>query len=217
MLKFIKNSTALKPWGKRNPLSKAAAELRDNEDGVAAVEFAILAPIMIALYFGLVEISLFIQADKTVSHATNVAGDLATQISNIDADDLEDVFEATLATMSLKPERVTDVRAEILSYRVAPGGAIEQIGQATLGGGVSGAYDPSTIGPRLLTVGSGAVVARMEYQYESITYKFVEPVTNMTETFVLKPRVSPDIPFSDDGTPGTFTCAANGSMGVDCS
>ena len=193
-------------------------ELRENNTGMAAVEFAILSPIMIMLYFGLVEISLIIQADKKVSHATNVAGDLATQVSNMDSNDIEDVFEATLATMSLNEENVGRVGAEILSYKMQADGTIDEIGRAQLNTGFVGtAYDPQDIGPRLLTPSSGAVVARIQFNYKSVTYKFVEEMTILEETFILKPRSSAEIPFSLDGSPGTFTCTSAGSLEVNCS
>jgi len=47
------------------------------KDGVAAIEFVFVAPIMIAMYFGLAEMSLAISADRKISHGTNIAGDLA--------------------------------------------------------------------------------------------------------------------------------------------
>jgi Flp pilus assembly pilin Flp len=196
--------------------AKKVQAFNKNKDGIAAVEFAILAPIMVALYFGVVEISLIINADKLTSHATNVAGDLATQVANMDSDDAEDVFEATLATMSLKPAKASKVGVEILSYNIDSSGNIQQIGRATLNGGFIGpAYDPSTIGPRLLSPTSGAVVARIQYPYESVTYKFVEKFTTLEETFILKPRSSADIPFSLDGSPGEFNCTGN--VSVTCS
>jgi len=148
---------------------KKIKALCQNDDGIAAVEFAILTPFMIALYFGLVEIAMIIHADKTTSHATNIAGDPV------------------------------------------------EIGRATLNGGFVGeAYDPADISARLLTPSSGAVVARVQYEYESITYQFVEKFTTLEETFILKPRSSADIPFSLDGTPGSFTCTASGEMSVSC-
>ena len=192
--------------------------LRHNDEGIAAVEFAFLSPVMIALYFGLVEISMLIHSDKITSHATNVAGDLATQVTNMDSDDIEDVFEAALSTMALKPSQSGNVTMEILSYNMDASGTPQEIGRATLNGGYAGAaYDPQDIGPRLLTVGSGAVVARVQYDYDAVTYKFIESVTSLEETFILKPRSSADIPFSLNGAPGSFTCTSTGSMTVTCS
>jgi len=190
---------------------------RRNEDGVAAVEFAVLSPVMIALYFGVVEIAMIIHADKITSHATNVAGDLATQVSNMDVDNIEDVLEATLATMSLKADQVAGVRVEILSYRMLPNGTIVELGSARLNGGYEGAdFNPQDIGSRLLTPTSGAVVARVQYNYESVTYKFVEAFTLLEETFILKPRSSADIPFSLDDTPNSYDCTSSGTLTVNC-
>ncbi len=189
---------------------------RAAKDGVAAVEFVFIAPIMIALYLGLVEISLIIQADKAVSHATNVAGDLATQVPSMDVDDIEDVLEATLATMVIKEDKIPNVSVEILSFRILPDGTREEIGRATLGSAIVPAYDPNDIGTRLLTVNSGAVVARVVYDYESVSYRFVDDFTKLDETFILKPRASSDIPFGPNGTPGGFTCTAASSVNVNC-
>ena len=187
------------------------------DDGMAAVEFAILSPVMIALYFGLVEIATIINADKLTSHAANVAGDLATQVTNMDTDDIEDVFEAALATMSLKPAQAASVSMEILSYQMNSSGVREELGRATLNGGYNGAaYDPADIGTRLLTVNSGAIVARVQYRYESVTFKFVEKFTTLEETFILKPRSSQNIPFSLDGSHATYTCNSSGSYTVGC-
>ena len=187
------------------------------DDGMAAVEFAFLSPILIALYFGLVEIATIINADKLTSHATNVAGDLATQVTNMDLDDIEDVFEAALATMSLDPAKSANVTMEVISYNMPSAGVRQELGRATLNGGLTGqAYDPANIGTRLLTTDSGAIVARVQYSYESVTYKFVEQFTTLEETFILKPRSSQDIPFALDGTIRNYTCNSTGSYTVNC-
>ena len=203
---------------KKLSLKDKLLALGRNNEGIAAVEFALLSPVMILLYFGLVEISMIIHADKMTSHASNVAGDLATQVANMDLDDVEDIFEATLATMSLPADQIDDVKIELLSYRMLADGTREQLGTATLNGGYDGTpYNPEDIGTRLLTTTSGAMVARVQYNYESVTSEIVSKLTVLDETFILKPRSSADIPFSLDGTPRTYTCTAAGSITVGCS
>jgi len=65
-----------------------------DEDGIAAIEFAIIAPVMIAMYFGLAEIASAISVDRRISHGTNIAGDLATQQPEIKDGDIEEVIAA---------------------------------------------------------------------------------------------------------------------------
>ena len=83
-------------------LQKSVSKIRKNEDGLAAIEFAILAPLLISMYFGLAEIASAVAVDRSVSHATNVIGDLASQTSNIDKEDLEDVLTATIRVMNVE-------------------------------------------------------------------------------------------------------------------
>ncbi|MEQ9246158.1 MAG: pilus assembly protein, partial [Nitratireductor sp.] len=47
-----------------------------NRRGVAAIEFAIIAPILFAMYFLTLEFGQAIDVNKKVSRAANMAGDL---------------------------------------------------------------------------------------------------------------------------------------------
>ena len=51
--------------------------------GVSAVEFALVAPILVLLYFGLVELSQAATADRRLAHATSAVGDLVAQASSV--------------------------------------------------------------------------------------------------------------------------------------
>ncbi len=53
--------------------------LRKNESGVAAVEFALIMPFMLALYFGSMEASALFTADKRVNTISATVGDLIAQ------------------------------------------------------------------------------------------------------------------------------------------
>ena len=73
--------------------------LRDRK-GVGAVEFAFVAPLLVLMYIGAVEISVALSVDTKVSRAGNITLDLITQgttITKSDMADLVDVAEAILA------------------------------------------------------------------------------------------------------------------------
>lgn len=189
---------------------------RDNR-GVAAIEFALIAPVMIAFYFGLSEISMGIAADRDVTHATSVAGDLATQVTTLDRLGVEDVMTATLAVLGAPSRKRTDITIELNSYRMV-GGAVQTVGYARLGPQISAGgpatYDPSTINSNMLNDTSGVVVARVNYQYEPATLVFMKNVT-LNETFLLKPRRSLSVPF-DEGGATNFSCTAQSDMSATC-
>ena len=80
---------------------RLSARYRDDERGIAAIEFAIIAPIMIGMYFGLAEIASAISVDRRISHGTNVAGDLATQQPDLKDGDIEEIISAAVRVMGV--------------------------------------------------------------------------------------------------------------------
>lgn len=63
--------------------SKASlAKLRRENKGVAAIEFAIVAPILMLLFLGTIEVSLAVAVDRKVSRASSAIADLVTQTTD---------------------------------------------------------------------------------------------------------------------------------------
>ncbi|HBS32134.1 MAG TPA: hypothetical protein DEA40_10395, partial [Parvularcula sp.] len=60
--------------------------------GLAAVEFALIAPIMILLFFGVVEGSGALSASRKTLLASNTLADLVAQETQILKADLDDLF-----------------------------------------------------------------------------------------------------------------------------
>jgi len=195
----------------------ALRRLHKNEDGVAAIEFALVAPIMIAFYFGMSEIALGIMTDRNVSHATSVTADLATQLPTMNAVDLSDVMTATIAVMGVQAEKIGEVTIELNSYQMESDGTINQVGYARLGPQISAGpatYDPAQLNAQMLNAQSGVVVARLNYKYKPVTLMFMSEFT-MAETLVMKPRKSISVPFDQNGLTN-FTCTAGSDRIANC-
>lgn len=65
---------------------------RRAESGLAAIEFAFLAPIMILLFLGVIESSNALSVSRKVTLAVNTLTDLASQETQLKAQDAEDLF-----------------------------------------------------------------------------------------------------------------------------
>ena len=72
---------------------------RNNMSGLAAVEFAMILPLMITLFFGVVEISLALACRANVTNVAAVAADLVAQESVMTTSDVTDVFGAANAML----------------------------------------------------------------------------------------------------------------------
>ena len=194
---------------------------REDTQGVAAIEFAFIAPVMLVMYFGLLEISMAIGADRKVSHSANVVGDLVTQVTTVGKTDMEDIMEATLAVLNVNPNSINNLTVEVSSYEMLNDAAKtrKRIGYARLGGPITrggAVYNPANIGNRLISVNSGAVVARVNYLHKPITAEFMKDVV-LHETFMLKPRgANPTVVFDDGTGKNTYMCSIGGSGKVGC-
>lgn len=94
-------------------LSRVRA-LRSAEGGASALEFALIAPMFIITFFGLVEVGQAMIAGRRTSHAASTVGDLVAQQATVSTAGMSDNFAAgvqmmaPLPTSSLKM-RVTSV------------------------------------------------------------------------------------------------------------
>jgi len=180
-------------------LRSRVQQIWDNKDGVAAIEFAFIAPIMIALYIGLAEVSLLISADRRVSHTASVTGDLATQEENLSTSEIEDIFNASLAVLGTNFTDSQRVSIDIRSFEIDDSGDLQEVGYAKLGTGLTDRFDATNTSTTLLNQTSGLVVTRVRYEYYSVSRTYVQTPT-LSETFMLKPRKSPTIPFGTNIT-----------------
>jgi Flp pilus assembly protein TadG len=67
--------------------------------GVSAVEFALIAPVMITLYLGVAEISEGVTADRKVSIAAAAIANLSAQVTSISSTDMTNILDATSAVI----------------------------------------------------------------------------------------------------------------------
>ena len=66
--------------------------LRRDRNGIAAVEFALLAPILIVLYFGITEIGDAVVVYTKVTHTASAVNDLVSQAKIISNNDMQNIF-----------------------------------------------------------------------------------------------------------------------------
>jgi len=65
-------------------LNRNVRRLRGDQSGVGAVEFALIAPVLIVLYMGSLEISVAMSVNKKLARASSTVADLVTQDDTVD-------------------------------------------------------------------------------------------------------------------------------------
>ncbi|HMO28076.1 TadE/TadG family type IV pilus assembly protein [Enterovirga sp.] len=106
------NTSSPRPAGRLRRL------LRDAR-GVAAVEFALVLPVLIAFYLGLNEVQPGLSIKRKLTLATRTLADLTTRSGTLTTSDLKSIFGATVAVM--RPyDNAGTTQMVITSIGVAP-------------------------------------------------------------------------------------------------
>ena len=70
------------------------------DGGLAAVEFALIVPIMVSAYLGSVDLTQAIIVDRKVSVVTSSIGDLVAQTDVIDSGEMDNILDIAAALMA---------------------------------------------------------------------------------------------------------------------
>jgi Flp pilus assembly protein TadG len=88
---------------KFNNLATSGGELlkrfRKDKTGAAAIEFAFIAPLLITMFLGTMEISQGVEINKKVARSAGVIGDLVGQNSELTMSELQDLMEVGKAIL----------------------------------------------------------------------------------------------------------------------
>jgi Flp pilus assembly protein TadG len=178
-----------------------------NKDGAAAVEFAMLLPVMITLFFGTVETTLALLCRADVSIMAATAADLISQANTTTTADISNVYTAAGTLLypyysggdAGKPTiRLTSVIYDSGAGDPTTTGKVAwsctQLGTGTLTPTSRNKNDPVTFNQALITVNGSVLMAEIAYKYASPTTKVVAGEINMTNNFYTKPRRVAQIP-----------------------
>ncbi len=163
--------------------------LRDARDGVAAVEFAFVLPIMLAIYFGIVEVAQGVMIDRKVTQLNRTLADLASQVSTISDGYRNNVFAA--ANMVMVP--YTDVAPKMMFASVVVDGAgAAKVcwSEASAGATAPGAGTPVSLPAGLRIPNSSLIMARASYEFTpTIGYVLTGKITLGDVDIYMRPRV----------------------------
>jgi len=87
--------------------------LLHDKKGIAATEFAMLLPIMILLFFGMLEASDALSVNRRISNSSNALADLVGQASTITPSEIEDIF--TGVQRIIEPNDTSTLEINLLS------------------------------------------------------------------------------------------------------
>ena len=164
------------------------SDLAGDQRGVSAVEFAMVLPLMVTLYLGVVEISQGISADRKVTLTARTIADLVAQTSTINNSDMTNSLNAASAVMAPFPD--TNLKVTVTSI------AINSTGNATVSwsdtkNGTARAVGSSVTLPAALVINdSSLVLSEVEYAYKPTIGYIISGTLTLRDQIYMRPRQS---------------------------
>ena len=182
--------------------------------GVVAIEFALVAPLMAAMFVGAVEMSQAITVDRRV---TQIAGSTADLVARADKtiaqSEISDIMR--VGSYILKPYSATPIRITLRNVTSSPANASQTKQSWTCSyngtGGTQTCACTNTSFPlpaNMVTTNDSVVVAEVTYDYVPLVFNYVMKNTwggggasyRFSETIYMKPRSQRAMLLQADGT-----------------
>lgn len=158
--------------------------LRGDRRGVSAVEFALIAPIMILFYFGLAEFCQAFMAQKRMGRTAAAVADLVTQQDQVTRADVADVFE--MGDLMMRPFSAAPLSQRATAVTRQASGRVEV--DWSLGQGMAPRRGEVTLPDGLIAAGESLVMTEITYDYESPFSDLLPGMTRFSHTYYLRPR-----------------------------
>lgn len=161
--------------------------------GVSAVEFALLAPVMVALYLGLVEISDGIGVDRKVSLTASTLANLTAQSSSLTQAEMTNILDASTAIVAPYSSSKLSMTVSCLNIdsnkNVTVKWSVTRNGSARSG--------TVSIPSDLIVADSQLILAEASYAYTPVVGYTITGTLNLSDRMYMGPRISAP---SYDGT-----------------
>jgi Flp pilus assembly protein TadG len=148
---------------------RVAARLMRDRSGIAATEFAVIVPIMLVLFFGVVEISNGIAAYRDVSIMAHTTSDLTTQSLSVQDSDLTNFFSASTGILYPYVTSTADPKLKQSIAELWVNSSLQARVQWAKNSDGSAPNPPGTV----VTIPASLQVANTYIVYSSVTYLYV--------------------------------------------
>lgn len=153
--------------------------------GVSAVEFALLAPLMIGLYFGCVEISDGVAADRKVSLTAAAVANLTAQVSTISSAQMTNILDASSAIIA--PYSASKLKITVSCINIDSNKNATVKWSVTRNGS---ALSSATVPSALLIASSQLIYAQVSYDYTPIIGYTITGTITLSDQMYMSPRMS---------------------------
>ena len=161
---------------------------RRANDGLAAIEFAMLLPFLVTMFLGSIELTDALACKQKVTGLAATAADLIAQEKNVTDADISNVFSAVNSIVYPYPNTNVKVVITSLTYDSATTGRVAW--SSAQNASARAVNSVVTVPTGVITSGGSVILAEITYPYTSRVSTYLTGTTYMTSTFYARPRRS---------------------------
>jgi Flp pilus assembly protein TadG len=170
------------------------ADFRRDHSGIAATEFAVVVPLMLLLFFGVVEFSTGVAVDRKVTIVAHTLSDLVSQNPTVDDTKFTGFFAAGNQVMSQyaqPPYSASTLHSTISELYIDPNAHTAKV-QWSKGYAVRSVGSTVTIPTALKVDGTYLIFSEVSYLYTpTVGYVMAPAGVNLSDVSYSRPRQSP--------------------------
>lgn len=160
-------------------LRRRAVEMRDNTSGLAAIEFAMIIPLMALMLVGTNEFAAGVAIDRKVTIMARTLSDLTSQNTSVSDTQFTNFFNAANAIMT--PYASSPVQGTISELYVNPSTLKARV-QWSNGANARTAGEIMDIPEALKIAGTYLILSEVKYKYVPSVAWFINKVNGITLT-----------------------------------
>lgn len=172
-------------------LAGMIGRLRRREDGVSAVEFALILPAMLILFFGCVEVGDALTIDRKVAHVASTLSDLVTQSKSVTSTDVTNILAAAASIMD--PYSSATLKMKISGVKVDSAGKATVVWSKASNDTALSKGTELAVPAVIATPSTFVVVSEVHYPYKPTVGYVMTGSFDLTSTFYLRPRSSDQV------------------------
>jgi len=156
--------------------------------GVSAVEFALVLPLMIPLFFGGVELSQGISVDRKVKMTARTVADLVAQVATIDGGGVDAALGASVAILAPFPTSNAKVTVSVVDIDNRGIAKVKWSRSSNGRGRVAG--ESVAVPDALKTPSTSLVWGEAAYDYTPSVGYMITGTLNLSDQIFMRPRLS---------------------------
>lgn len=156
--------------------------------GFSAVEFAMIAPLMITIYLGSVEVTQGVAVSRKTTLVARTVADLVAQDTNVNNADMSDILAASAAVAS--PYSTSNLKVTVSSVKIDASGRATIDWSDSLNGTARAVGSAVTLNAALAVPNSSLIWGEVTYNYKPMFGWVLTGSFNLGDAIYMRPRNS---------------------------